>query len=534
MHAMVSALLREIEEAPEFLNRPLVPDGMAHVEDRGLRADDHLGRYRLVRELPPGGMGMVYEARRADGAFDLRVAIKVIRRELADRRTIALFLQERQLLADLSHPFIAQIFDGGTMQDGRPYLVMEFVDGLPIHLHCRQRGAGVDQRVGLFLDVCRAVRYLHSCGVIHGDLKPGNVLVKRDGTPKVLDFGVARTFRLHGESQREAAQWAHAITHSFASPEQLEGHPPTERSDVYSLGLMLYVLFTGGLPERDGRGRIANPSAAVRSAGPTCGSEGIRLDRRRLGGELDSIVQQCLRADPATRYASAAELTQDLERFLDGMPVAAIGRGWPYRLRRHLTRRRWVTATVGMGLAASIMAGWATDAERRLRLSEERFQALVARKSTQADLRRAANGGTPAERWSPADQRSQIDDLKDVDRELGQIVNNRLAAGGHPEERARALLGLASGFLERVAEGVGRDPGLNVALIQGFTHIGDLYDQPGLRDGAGMRAAIQSWKRAEQLSGPWTGRPELPEEARHAMDAIRRRRLRAEHGTPSP
>ena len=325
-----------------------------------------VGRYRIVRELGHGGMGTVMLAERADGEYDQRVAIKFVTSGVLAPDLLERLRAERQILARLQHANIARLLDGGTTEQGTPYLVMEYVDGLPIDRYCEERELGLEERLRIFLDVCSAVEHAHEHGVVHRDIKPGNVFVPDDGHPKLLDFGIAKVVA-EVEADEVTRTVARRLTPEYASPEQIRGAPVTPATDVYALGGVLYRLLTGVVAHRvEGSGlaeweRIVchtkpmAPSERVRSDPQATGSATIRSWRQRLRGDLDNIVLKALHFDPARRYASVRDLIEDLERRLRGEPVRARGDSWLYRSSR-FGRRHRVELTLAAVATAAVAA----------------------------------------------------------------------------------------------------------------------------------------------------------------------------------
>lgn len=508
----LEAILAEMDQAPGFLDNPLVP----HIDEEMAAQYDgtRIGPYRIIRELPGGGMGVVYEARRDDGEFDMRVAIKVIRRELTNRRTTALFRNERQILARLAHPNVARILDGGALPDGRPYFVLEFIDGLPVHAYCREAGLSFEQRVKLMSTVLRAIAYLHESGVVHGDLKPGNLLVDRTGAPKLLDFGIARALDLHTGSAG-GADWSHGITRSFASPEQLEGAAPSVESDIYSAGVILHLLLTGTLPQYDGTppsraGWIASDTAALPA------SEGVV--RRKLRREIDGVLQKALAPLPGSRYAQASQMAEDLERFLDGRPVAAVNGGPAYRAAREITRRRWLAFTVpalGVTAGAALMQYAARmEAERRLREVDRQLQELIQSKE-QAVSGDAANRGL------------QSGDVREVGERVKEAAEQNPPRSAESARRRAGVLGDAQRYLRRVSMLAKGDAGLSYELAKSYAAIGDLWQAPEQKIN-NTKSAVDCWREAEALAKPWESAPGFPADLRERLDALRARRLKLE------
>jgi len=374
----LAELLASHEEAGSFLEA----DAAALAPPLG-----RIGPYELLRELGHGGMGTVYLAARADDEYRQTVALKLIRRGMDTDLVVSRFRNERQILASLHHPNIAALLDGGTTPGGNPYLVMEYVDGQPIDRYCETRRLPIRERLELFLPVCRAVQHAHASLVVHRDLKPGNILVTGDGQPKLLDFGLAKLVDPAIGVDQTATQ-QRFFTPSYASPEQIQGRPITTASDVYSLGVLLYLLLTGHRPHGSEsstaeeisravcdtepsrpslaalRGSDAEARAAARSATP-------RGLRRKLSGDLDAIVLKALRKEPERRFASVEGLAADLRRHLEGRPVSArAGTNWYLASRFVATHRKGVIATALVVL--SLAFGLVETSRQRAR-AERRF-----------------------------------------------------------------------------------------------------------------------------------------------------------------
>jgi serine/threonine protein kinase len=330
-----------------------------------------VGPYRLERQLGRGGMGTVFLASRADGAYEKQVAIKFLSAAGSSEELVRRFLVERQILAKLDHPNIARLVDGGTTERGQPYLVMDYVDGMAIHRYCRERGLGLDQRLELFARVCDGVAYAHENLVVHRDLKPDNILVTADGTPKLLDFGIAKLLQ-HNTGVSEVRRTLLVFgTPEYSSPEQVRGLAITQATDVYSLGVLLYELVTDRNPyqlvtraahemariiceqEPERPSRAFRQTTARREIVPdgARSEEGDRRWLKALKGDLDNIVMMALRKEPGQRYQSVTEFTEDLRRRAHGLPVHARGRTWGYRASKFVQRRR-----VAIGAAASALA----------------------------------------------------------------------------------------------------------------------------------------------------------------------------------
>ncbi len=311
-------------------------------------AGERLGPYRILEEIGRGGMGAVYLADRADEDFEQRVAIKLVKRGMDTDEVLRRFRYERQILASLEHPNIARLYDGGMSHDGRPYLVMEYIEGRPITAYCDAHRLGVDARVALFRTVCQAVQYAHQKLVVHRDIKPSNILVTEQGSVKLLDFGIAKL--LGGEALPSAPLTrpeVRLLTPEYASPEQFRGTPVTTASDVYALGVVLYELLTGRRPLRpEGEREPERPSAVVarRDEQATGVAEGwgTTVDRlqRRLRGDLDTITLKALAPEPERRYHSVEQFLEDVRRHVEGLPVAARPATVAYRARKYVGRHR--------------------------------------------------------------------------------------------------------------------------------------------------------------------------------------------------
>ncbi len=363
-----------------------------------------LGNYRLVREIGRGGMAVVYLAERADGQFRQQVALKRIQHGIDTDEVIQRFDQERQILALAQHPHIAQLLDGGVGPKGRPYFVMEYVDGRPIDRYCDEERLSVTERLGLFLQVARAVSYAHRNLVVHRDIKPSNILVTDDGHAKLLDFGIAKMM------DAEAAPGKVPLTRSFsrlmtpvyASPEQIRGQPMTTASDIYQLGLLLYELLAGRWPYKIA---MRQPMAVVRAiceddptrpstalvdgrVAPSSGDDGPSTAaaigearrtsaeqlKRQLAGDLDNIALMALRKEPERRYGAVAQMIDDIEAYLAGLPISVRGDSFTYRAGKLIQRHKAAFTTA----AAAVLLLVALAVFYTFQLAHERDRARLA------------------------------------------------------------------------------------------------------------------------------------------------------------
>jgi TolB-like protein/Tfp pilus assembly protein PilF len=376
----VLALLDSTAKASDLYEEPaLTSSGAAWVleeveKTHASMIGRRVGAYRLVEEIGRGGMGAAYLAERADDAYEKRVAIKLIKRGMDSDAILRRFRHERQILANLNHPNIATLLDGGTTDDGLPYFVMEYIDGRAIDDFCDGQGLTLVERIRIFLAVCDAVQYAHANRVVHRDLKPSNILVTSSGTPKLLDFGIARALDGRAAGETEPTLPGPALTPQFASPEQIRGLTVTAASDIYSLGLVLYTLVAGRLPYSvAGRSpaeaervicadTVPPPSAAAGPKSPLRQPDTGVGRRRRLIADLDLIITTALRKAPDQRYATVQAFARDLQRCLEGLPIAA--RPEP-AVRRFVRTVRAKPAGIAAAAAAIVTAALLLGVPRR-------------------------------------------------------------------------------------------------------------------------------------------------------------------------
>jgi serine/threonine-protein kinase len=481
-------------------------------------APDRLGPFRLVRVLGTGGMGEVWLGERADGEVEQRVAVKRVRG--GDRRFAERLREERRLLARLEHPNIARFIDAGVDAAGTPWLALEYVDGVPITDWCRERDLGLADRLRLFIKVCAAVEHAHRHLVVHRDLKPSNILVNADGEPKLLDFGIAK---LVDGSIAEATQTA--LTPAYAAPEQLRGGAISTATDVYALGLVLFRLIAGSLPEtRTGENlaqvlaRLDDEETERPSRRAAKGERPLPYPAQALSGDLDAIVAQALRADPARRYGSAAALAEDLERHLDARPVLAREPTRWYRAGRFIRRHRVAVAFASLA-AIALVTGTAVALEQARRATLEAVRADAEAAASRAALARAERGQrfladlfagaspeahqgrmpTARDLIADGERRLMASDLPDADRaDLLLTIARSWNSLGEPETALRTLAVAARTvpddqhlLIARMAVVLGRIEllrGKHDAARQHFTH------------GAILAAAVGPGAEAESIA----------------------------------
>lgn len=410
LRASVERLLRAEASSSDFLATPvevacqldwvdiLPPPGERRAPREPDRRGERIGPYRVVRELGRGGMATVYLAERADGQWEQQVALKVVRRGLDTDDVVRRFHAERQILSSLNHPHIARLLDGGTTDDGLPFLVMEYVSGTPITENCDASSLSIERRLALFCDVGRAVQYAHRNLVVHRDLKPSNILVDQDGGARLLDFGIAKLLDPAADDPRTRTG-LQLLTPQYASPEQVRGDPVTTASDVYQLGLLLCELLAGRRPYDVRALSPAQIEAQIADAEPIPPSalvdedaarrRGLGRERiaRRLRGDLDTIVLTAIRKEPDRRYSSAEALVQDIERYLGGLPIAARPDSRRYKLVKWIGRHR--SATLASAAGVVLLVGWgvtATMQSRTVARERDRVRAEARRTAEVRDF----------------------------------------------------------------------------------------------------------------------------------------------------
>ena len=369
------------------------------------KADRSLANYSSKR-IGDGGMGRVYLASRADEVYEQKVAIKLMRADFgSDHDMLLRFSAERQILANLNHPNIARLLDGGVSAEGLPYLVMEYVEGVPIDAYCRDRHLSIEARLRLFRIVCGAVEYAHHNLVIHRDIKPANILVTAAGVPKLLDFGIARLLdpEFSGMARTRASQ--RLMTPEYASPEQVRGDPVTTVADVYSMGVLLYELLAGKRPfhiRTDSPLEIARAICEQSPQPPSAASESP--DARQIKGDPDKVVMMAMRKEPERRYASAGEFSTDVTAYLEGYPLLARTDTWRYRAGTFVRRHKagvaaailFALALAGFGVGMGVLAKRAAR-QRQTAEREKQFRdGYVSGRDTRGGARRDDYGADPS------------------------------------------------------------------------------------------------------------------------------------------
>lgn len=351
----ILSLFSSLEETQDFLDKPLIISEQENQDFVDPYIGKQIGNYLIDGEAGVGGMGLVYSGKRNDKEFEQKVAIKILKHGISSDYLLKRFQIERQTLANLQHPNIARLMDGGRTNDGLPYLIMEFIDGTPITQYCSEKKLTIEQSLNLFRLVCSAVQYAHQNLIVHRDLKPGNILVTKDGTPKLLDFGIAKLIDEDlsdmGDGLTKTGMWH--LTPEYASPEQIKGEKITTASDIYSLGVLLYQMLTGVQPYKITNNspsyiskiiteeKIIKPSEKVYERTDEEGRQFVsdKLSSK-LKGDLDNIVSKAMHKDPLRRYASVEQFSEDIRRHLTGLPVIAQKDTAGYRLNKFIKRHK--------------------------------------------------------------------------------------------------------------------------------------------------------------------------------------------------
>ena len=501
LHERVQALLDAAREGDGFLEEPLP---LPPESESGLAQGERLGPWEIVREIGGGGMGTVYEARRAEGDFARRAALKVVRPEIATDFFLRRFRMERRILAGLDHPHIARLLDAGATSAGLPYVVLELVEGQPLLEYCAARGLDIPDRLRLFLQICSAVEYAHRNLVVHRDLKPSNILVTSEGVPKLLDFGIAKLLESEtGAGPEGTATFLRLMTPEYASPEQLRGGAITTATDIYSLGVVLYELLTARKPYRfDGAephevARIvaeqepSRPSVRVTQApegstGLPAGSAPEKL-ARRLRGDLDTIVLSAMRKEPERRYASVQQLSDDVVRYLEARPILAHKDKLSYRAIKFVRRHR-------SGVAAAALAAAALGAGAVMTVYQKRVAEFERGRAERRfnDVRRMAN--------------SFLFEIHDQIRDL---------PGSTPARQL--LVKRALEYLDSLAKERGSDSSLTRELAAAYQRVGDVQGNPYQGNLGDIQGGLASYRKAIDLLTRLTDKPGADAEDHSAL-----------------
>ena len=506
LRSEVESLLAIEIESENFLASPNVAFSTAlFVDDDAPDAllGQQIGNYRIVREIGFGGMGAVYLATRSDGKFEQTVAVKMLKRELNTAAIRRRFQHEQQILAALEHPNIARLLDTGRSSDGVPYLVMEFVAGEPVNEFCERENLNLTEKLKVFRTICAAVIFAHQNLIVHRDLKPSNILVTKDGTPKLLDFGIAKLLNPEdADSNAHTVTDLGAMTPEYASPEQIRGETVTTASDVYSLGVILYELLTAHRPfelkTKSAREILrvvcetepVAPSRSIWDLGfgmadskETAPSNGVKTERTKhktnpksqipnpklLKGDLDNIVLKALKKDASRRYSSVEQFSEDIRRHLAGLPVVARPDTFAYRAEKFITRHKF-GVFAGFLIALTLLGGISAAAWQARRAEQQR---LIAQQRFD-EARKVANSFL-------FEIYPQIENLEGATAAKETLVKRALE------------------YLDNLARQSADDAGLQRELAAAYEKVGDVQgmpDQPNLGD---LKGAAESYRKAQIL-----------------------------------
>ncbi|MBS1826550.1 MAG: serine/threonine protein kinase [Acidobacteria bacterium] len=512
MESMVREMIDADEESSSNLGRiDVAVQHAAKIAIHGSRSDvpKRLGPYQIEREIGSGGMGTVYLATRADDQYQKQVAVKLIHRGMTFAGSVERFLQERQILANLDHPYIARLLDGGTAPDGRPYLILDYVEGVTIDAYCREHKMSIQERCRLFLKVCDAVAYAHQNLIVHRDLKPANILVNAEAVPKLLDFGIAK---LLGEGATEAMTRTAVgmMTPEYASPEQVRGQPVSTSVDVYALGAILFELLAGKPAHK-----FSNYSATelvriiCEEEVPTIASVAME----RIPGDLEKIVHKAMAKEPRERYQSAEQLADDIRRHLDRLPVLARGNSATYRARKFLARN-WIPVTAVTLTIASLAVG-VILALRQAEIAER------MRQQAEAERSRALRAMQEATEQRAVAQRN---------------ASEALAQKGRADERFHQVRTLIQRFLFDIDRAVEDVPGTSAArrvVAKTALEYLDSMTKDGLPDRSILRDLAVAYERVAELQGSPV-RPSLNDFPAALASYQKAVRIRRELGIDSP
>jgi len=494
----VESLLAEVQRTDDLLETPAV-DVAARALAASSEPDGHshpatIGHYRIIGQIGEGGMGTVYEAEQDEPRRI--VALKVIKLGQTTRERLRRFRLESQALARLQHPGIAQIYEASTADTGlgpQPFFAMEFIRGLPLRRYAEARQLDTRQKLALMVKVCEAVHHAHQRGLIHRDIKPGNILVDESGQPKVLDFGVARVAGVDAQEDGERATMQTGMgelvgTLAYMSPEQVVGDPfeVDTRSDVYSLGVILYELLSGEPPYQVSHLPLPEAVLTIREVEPeTLGS--VRSEYR---GDVETVVRKALEKDKSRRYASAAELSADIQRYLNEEPIAARPPSTAYQLHKFARRHRAGVTVAGVMLLALCGA-----------VVSVAWEARIARRERDR-----------------AQQR--FNDVRDLARQVIFDLQNKLATIPGTTQVRKDLVATAITYLGTLAKDRYADQGLQRELATAYLRIGDIQGNPNKQNLGEFAAALESYAKAERLARALAGPPAPAQGQRLLADAL--------------
>jgi tetratricopeptide (TPR) repeat protein len=486
VRAEVQALLSVRQQAHAAFDRTPATNWVAIAAAPAARAGQALGPYQVIEKIGTGGMGEVYLAERNDAQFDRRVAIKMVAASIASAEVLARFHTERQILAKLDHPNIARLLDAGITEAGQPFYIMEYVDGVPLLDFCRKRVLSVPERLQLFRVICSAIHFAHQNLIVHRDLKPSNILVTTNGVPKLLDFGIAKIL---GPSPDPSAPVTlpnvQPMTPEYASPEQLRGGVITTASDVYSLGALQYELLSGNRPFSFEGLTLEQAASLVTGAAPPKPSGAGGVGRHELEGDLDAIILKALRSDPRERYVSAEDLSVDIGRYLDGLPVLARRGTLHYVARKFIARH--LTAVAVAFTAVVLLAAGGVTLVHTARIAE-------------------------AER---AKAQERFDQVRKLANSLLFELHDGVAALPGSNSVRKQLVARALEYLDTLAKTSSGDPVLQLNLAQSYERLGSVQGHISEMNLGDPEGALASYSRGIEIL------QHVPSAARERTDILR-------------
>ncbi len=524
LYAQVRELLKADYTSDNFLEKPAITPLSKVLADAAADLGDamptHLGPYAVHKQLGSGGMGAVYLAYRADRSYDKQVAIKVIHRGMETDRILKRFRRERQIIASLDHPNIARLLDGGATDDGRPYIVMEYVDGMPINEWCDQKRLSINKRLRIFLQVCDAVQYAHQNLIIHRDIKPGNILVRPDNTAKLLDFGIAKLMNPDIAPTEKTVTSMRLMTPQYASPEQLKGENVTTASDVYLLGIVFYELLTGHRPYEVKENAALEALRAYTQGEPQKPSEAIFRTTERLAkdgsreitanalivsaqresdpatllknlqGDLDAIGLRALRRNPTERYQSTGQFAQDIRNYLEQLPVTARPDNPAYRARLFFRRNTAATITAGGAITLLVLiTGLALWQTARARAEHQRAE-------------------------------TRFTEVRKISNALLFEIQDSLAPLPGTTPARRLLVNRALEYLANLSKESAVDAALQRELAAAYLRVGHVLGNPDYPNLGDPDGALTSYRRAQTLLENVGTTPEVTNDVAGVHEAI--------------
>jgi non-specific serine/threonine protein kinase/serine/threonine-protein kinase len=460
----VDSLLAAYLEAGDFIESAIASEISRDAPLPAPLISRRIGPYRLIRELGRGGMATVYLGQRDDGQFSKEVAVKLIGAVTPSPESLRRFEEERQILATLEHPNIVRLLDGGVTEDGLQYIIMEYIEGLPIDEYCERKGLKLEERLKLFQTICSAVHFAHQRLVLHRDIKPGNILVTAEGQPKLLDFGIAKILDpvLDSSLNQATLTLMRAMTPDYASPEQLQGGVITTSSDVYSLGVLLYELLTGKRPYRLAGATLSETLRIVCEQDP----ERPSGTRPELRGDLDAIVLKAMRKEPSQRYTSAEEFSSDIGRYLSNWPVLARRGSFRYVVRKFVARHKLAVSVSAVATVLTLVG--------------------IAGVIAEARVARAERG--KAER--------RFNDVRKLASSVLFEMNDGIANLPGSTAVRRLLVTRALEYLDSLAKEAQGDASLQLDLALAYVRVGDVQGGPTNGNLGDIKGAFASYEKA--------------------------------------